>query len=612
MRELRAVRPTVRIVLALLLATLIAGLAQPAQAADERIESLDVEYAIQPDGTVRVTTTIDWNFGKLGMHGIDWAFLTREEWSGDDDKVVLSPVKDIKVSSPTGAPATFRVRTEEKKWQKWARVIVNEDGPTLDKSRHTYVIQHTQEGALRTFEGKPELHWDVTGVDLPPIEQATVKVTAPGGVTEAICHPPSGVECTVDTKDGAATFSAQAVRGILTIYAGLVPGQVANAQPILEPKPKLENNPVFRFVRSSVHSFVHSHPTPSGLILAALGVVISAWESVKLRFSERPKDKRYLNAPPGDIVDGGSVSTTPLAGVIPVRFVPPEATLVEAGMALNRRLTGSALAATIVAAVLDGAVSITTKPRSVRRKDVEKATGDASVIFSYADSASSQKRTARSAYQKMMDDLRRRGRRVLDPQPKPVVKNGPKNGITLAVIAGAVAAMLHWLDVPHLYVVLLGVFAAGLLLGCIIFWIMVPKFIVPRTALGTAIFEQTEGFRQYISKAESHQLNFEADRDIYTRYLPWAVLFGLTNRWTKFCKQLALDGKIDDPDLGSSLDDGALRDLERTSHRLDRRDRDSRRRYQEMPINTGSGSASSSGRRGSSGSGGGGVSGGSH
>lgn len=109
-------RPTVRIVLALLLATMIAGLAQPARAAGDRIESLDVVYAIQADGTVRVTTTIDWNFGETGRHGIFWELLTREEWGGGGDQLVLTPVSDIKASSPTGAPTKLRVTQDEREW----------------------------------------------------------------------------------------------------------------------------------------------------------------------------------------------------------------------------------------------------------------------------------------------------------------------------------------------------------------------------------------------------------------------------------------------------------------------------------------------------------------
>ncbi|MDU7360692.1 MAG: hypothetical protein E7L00_05740 [Propionibacteriaceae bacterium] len=56
MRE-RGVKPLATAVLSIVLAMLLASLASPALAVDERIESLDVVYTIRPDGTVRVTTT---------------------------------------------------------------------------------------------------------------------------------------------------------------------------------------------------------------------------------------------------------------------------------------------------------------------------------------------------------------------------------------------------------------------------------------------------------------------------------------------------------------------------------------------------------------------------
>ena len=47
-----------------------------------------------------------------------------------------------------------------------------------------------------------------------------------------------------------------------------------------------------------------------------------------------------------------------------------------------------------------------------------------------------------------------------------------------------------------------------------------------RTAVGRAWTDQIEGFRTYLSTAEAESLNFQEGEDLFTRYLPWAVLFG--------------------------------------------------------------------------------------
>jgi hypothetical protein len=47
-----------------------------------------------------------------------------------------------------------------------------------------------------------------------------------------------------------------------------------------------------------------------------------------------------------------------------------------------------------------------------------------------------------------------------------------------------------------------------------------------RTAEGRAICDQVEGFRNYLATAEADQLKFEEGEDIFSKYLPWAIIFG--------------------------------------------------------------------------------------
>ncbi|MEK8228461.1 DUF2207 domain-containing protein [Oerskovia sp. M15] len=52
-----------------------------------------------------------------------------------------------------------------------------------------------------------------------------------------------------------------------------------------------------------------------------------------------------------------------------------------------------------------------------------------------------------------------------------------------------------------------------------------------RTAEGTAVLAQTLGFRRYLETAEAGQLRFEEGEDIFSRYLPYAIVFGVADRW---------------------------------------------------------------------------------
>ena len=60
-----------------------------------------------------------------------------------------------------------------------------------------------------------------------------------------------------------------------------------------------------------------------------------------------------------------------------------------------------------------------------------------------------------------------------------------------------------------------------------------------RTATGSAIQAQTLGFRQYLETAEANQIRFEEAQSIFSRYLPYAIVFGCAERWAKVFGEVA-------------------------------------------------------------------------
>jgi uncharacterized membrane protein YgcG len=65
-----------------------------------------------------------------------------------------------------------------------------------------------------------------------------------------------------------------------------------------------------------------------------------------------------------------------------------------------------------------------------------------------------------------------------------------------------------------------------------------------RTAEGRAVCDQVEGFRSYLATAEADQLKFEEGEDIFSKYLPWAIIFELADRWAKICGDLVAMGRL--------------------------------------------------------------------
>ena len=65
-----------------------------------------------------------------------------------------------------------------------------------------------------------------------------------------------------------------------------------------------------------------------------------------------------------------------------------------------------------------------------------------------------------------------------------------------------------------------------------------------RTAEGRAVCDQVEGFKTYLATAEADQLKFEEGEDIFSKYLPWAIIFELADRWAKICGDLVAMGRL--------------------------------------------------------------------
>lgn len=225
-------------VLLALLATLLllVSPAPMAHAADESVRQLDVTFDVRPDGTVGVRYVLDWNFGESGRHGIDFGIVTSEVWENDRDQQAAYGIENLQVTSPTGAPAEF-TETERSHSDQTSKMLRIGD-PDVEVDRNElYVITYDLTGALRTFDGQPEFHWDVTGQDYPPIEDYRVSVAAPEPISRARCLAGSK-DCTSEIIDGRAVLSGKDLGSgrTLTAVAALPAGAVANAEPRLEPR----------------------------------------------------------------------------------------------------------------------------------------------------------------------------------------------------------------------------------------------------------------------------------------------------------------------------------------------------------------------------------------
>src|SRR6185295_19087769 len=82
------------------------------------------------------------------------------------------------------------------------------------------------------------------------------------------------------------------------------------------------------------------------------------------------------------------------------------------------------------------------------------------------------------------------------------------------------------------------VLAGGLLVGGAIIGLL-GRRMAARTADGSAVLAQSLGFKRYLVTAEARQIRFEEAQDIFSRYLPYAIVFGVADRWAGTFSEVA-------------------------------------------------------------------------
>jgi uncharacterized membrane protein len=102
----------------------------------------------------------------------------------------------------------------------------------------------------------------------------------------------------------------------------------------------------------------------------------------------------------------------------------------------------------------------------------------------------------------------------------------------LVAVAAAIGLTFLLATTTHLGLLGIALLIVGLAL------LMSAHRMPARTAKGSAAFAQVLGFQRYVSTAEVEQLRYEESVDVFSRYLPYAMVFGETERWAKALAQL--------------------------------------------------------------------------
>jgi len=512
----------------------------PSALAVETIPSYDVRIDVRANGTFHIREEIAYDFGTAQRHGIFRTIPVRYTYDDTRDRVVT--IKGLRVVSTTGAPSGVQTSTES------ANLVVRVGDPDRTVTgRQVYVLDYDVSGALNAFPDHAELYWNAVGPEWEAaIDRVTVRVSGPVPVTRSTCVAGyRGAEdpCQQAAQDGGAATFAQSALGPyqgVTVVVAWPPGSVA------VPGPDLEE----RFSLGRAFS-----ATP-WTVAGALAVVAIGLGGIGYLLWTRGRDRRYRGEVPGLKPVAGQVGVeeprplfTPAAGA--VEFRPPEGVRPgQVGTLLDEVANPLDVTATIVDLAVRGYLHIEElerahlfasrdwvfrqrKPADAELVPYERTLLDAIFTGRSEVRVSELKRTFASDLAKVQKQL------YADVVAHGWFRRSPQTTRTWWRLIGigcvVVGAGLTYLLARYTHAGLLGV--AAVLSGLVL--LLVARRMPARTAAGSAELARVLGFRQYIRTAEAEQLRFEERTDVFSRYLPYAVVFGETERWAKAFASLA-------------------------------------------------------------------------
>lgn len=533
-------------VLALLVLTGIALSFSPVAHADDQpsswhIPRYDVSAQLQGDGTARVTLDFDFDFGNDPGHGPFITLPLRQEVLNDPDVWRMLDVDVETVTSATGANTAIQRSTEN----GMLLVRVGTEGRRftgVQNYRITYLIR----GLIapnHPESGLDEFNWNAVGTGWQvPIRQANVTVEGPVDITRTACWSGSDFRssCDAGQQGATATYSATSLglgRG-MQVVAGFPVGTFVGAEP--------------RYTkRANIGNMVPVTPLGAGLtgVLSLIGV-----GAVTALVRRRGRDLAYVGLTPGLTPARGQEAAVGTAKRTPVtvQFQPPRGatpgevgTLIDAS-ADNRDVTGAIIDLAVRGHIHIQQLSESQWKFSQRQTDNPLLPFERELmgrLFRGRRSVSTDDMKSQ-AYAGLLPNTRSalyrqvaQQRRWFQVRPDLAKASAVAMGLLIAVGGVGLGFVLGWTAGLGL------VGLAGVITGLLL--MALAGKMPARTPEGSAMLAQSKGFELYLKTAEADQIRFEEGIDVYSRYLPYAIVFGVAERWTKTFQQLAAEGRYE-------------------------------------------------------------------
>ncbi|GGL28429.1 DUF2207 domain-containing protein [Phycicoccus endophyticus] len=531
-------------------------------AAAEQADSLHVAVEAERDGSVVVTEDITWRFPEGEQrHGIYRNVRVRAGYQDSETRYRYYELSGVEVTSPTGAPTDITVEDNGAD----RRIRIGSPSETVSGTAR-YVVRFRLAHLVNDIgDGTAEVYYDVVSTaNGVPQHDVRATVAGPVPVTRAACYYGefgSTTACEASAGDPASyrVPDLEAREGA-SVVASFPRGAFGDLAPDLR--------------TGSVSSDEGSPLSPEaartlGLLTLGAGALVplGAATAMGLLVWRRGRDEQYAGLTPGltpgvdqrpVVVRGGDAPT------VAVRFTPPDG--VQPGMVgtvIDEEAGILDVTATIVDLAVRGHLQIgrddsghfrredwvltrTTPPaRSAPLSPYEQLLHES--LFAAGDtvalsSLKNRFRPTLDAVQHLMyDEVVERGWFRRSPQAQRsgwmalgtvVAGLGVLTGFFLVGPASGLFADAGLPANPG------WVLAGGLVVGGLVTRAL-GRRMAARTAEGSAVLAQARGFERYLKTAEANQIRWEEAQDVFSRYLPYAIVFGVAERWAEVFEELA-------------------------------------------------------------------------
>ncbi|HEX6471660.1 MAG TPA: DUF2207 domain-containing protein [Streptosporangiaceae bacterium] len=491
--------------------------ALPAAAAPQRVVRDAVALTVRPDGVVHAKEIVTYDFAGGGT-SFDRTFVVKTRDSDRRDRVFR--VEHITASSANGGPAAVTTSANGDE------LAVRVSGARVTGIRST-TLEYDVRGAVSAGGSGQELRWTAIGGWPVPVGEARVTVDAAAAITNLNCFAgelTSSIGCTQFFTNHTHTrgvFAQQNLfpREYLTVAVGYPPG-TTRAAPLYEQRHTLAT------------AFTVNGVT-GGALVALLVLLLGG---LAVLYQLRGRDSRIVDqrAAEGDHPPiGNGAAFEPPDGVRPG----------QVGTLIDEQADVIDVTATIVDLAVRGYLLIEELPRETygrldwKLRRLDRPPDDLlryermlyAALFDGRDEVrlsqlggtfAGQLSAVRNA---LYEDVVRQGWFGRRPDAERTRWTTAGMIVTAAGVAGTILlALFSELALIGLAVIIAG---AALTLG--------GQHMPAKTARGATVLAHTIGFRAYLYRGAVEDVPEDQRLAVFSRYLPYAVVFDAVQRWAK-------------------------------------------------------------------------------